>query len=463
MTAPTAFVHLLLFLHAEVITLTQAEDRAMKHQPALLEAGYAAAAGEARVEEARAALLPQVIANAGYRRGTGNRNLRVGLVPLYAPNASGGQSHAIFDYLSANLTATQLLYDFGQSTGIWRADRERATAGREDARAILADVILDVRLAFINVRAQKELVAVAKGNVENQWRHLEQVQGFIDAKLRPPIDLAQARADVGTAELRLLMAENDYSLAKVDLRRAMGEASQDDYDVATDEIPPVPDEDASQEQLTRQAIQQRADLSAADRRIRADELALTAARGGYGPKIHLSATVTDVGPLWTPGPFDSRNLRWNYYALLSLSWPLFEGLRTKAVVTEMQATLSQTRARKSLLFLSADVEVDHARRTIAMTKGAIRVADMTVENSRERLKLAEGRYQAGAGTALELADAQLGNVAAAVARVQARFALAGAPSSFTRSAVPAPHPSRHIARSPADRDDGAGGKAAECP
>lgn len=423
MTAAVAPALLLLIVRTEVLTLAAAEERAVKHQPALIQADQAAAASEARGVEARATLLPQVTATAGYRRGTGNRNLRVGLVPTYAATGTGGQSSQIFDYLSTNVTATQLLYDFGQSTGAWRAAREHAAAARDEVRATVGEILLNVRLAFINARIQEGILAVARENLSNRRRHLDQIQGFVGAQVRPPIDLAQARADVGNAELRLLSAENERALADADLAQAMGGTTGGAYTLAEDDVPSVADEEASQEQLLCQATRQRADLSALDRRVFADQQSLSAARGSFGPKVYLSASVTDSGPLWTPGPFDGRNLRWNYYALLSVSWPIFEGLRSQGLVNEMKAAMGQTVASRSQLLLTAGVEIERARRTIATAKEAIRVSDMTVESARERLNLAEGRYRAGAGTVLELADAQLGLVAAEVAQVQTHFAL----------------------------------------
>lgn len=423
MTAAVAPALLLLIVRTEVLTLAAAEERAVKHQPALIQADQAAAASEARGVEARATLLPQVTATAGYRRGTGNRNLRVGLVPTYAATGTGGQSSQIFDYLSTNVTATQLLYDFGQSTGAWRAARAHAAAARDEVRATVGEILLNVRLAFINARIQEGILAVARENLSNRRRHLDQIQGFVGAQVRPPIDLAQARADVGNAELRLLSAENERALADADLAQAMGDTTGRAYALAEDDVPSVADEEASQEQLLCQATRQRADLSALDRQLFADQQSLSAARGSFGPKVYLSASVTDSGPLWTPGPFDGRNLRWNYYALLSVSWPIFEGLRSQGLVNEMKAAMGQTVASRSQLLLTAGVEIERARRTIATAKEAIRVSDMAVESARERLNLAEGRYRAGAGTVLELADAQLGLVAAEVAQVQTHFAL----------------------------------------
>ena len=119
---------LLLALHVQVLTLGEAEQRAAKHQPALTEAGHAALAEEARAVQVRAALLPQIIAAGTYRVSTANRAIRIGTLPTFAA-LSPSPNGRLFDYLTTGVTATQLLYDFGQSAGAWRSSRELAEAG----------------------------------------------------------------------------------------------------------------------------------------------------------------------------------------------------------------------------------------------------------------------------------------------------------------------------------------------
>jgi outer membrane protein len=54
-------------------------------------------------------------------------------------------------------------------------------------------------------------------------------------------------------------------------------------------------------------------------------------------------------------------------------------------------------------------------------------------NARERLRLAEGRYQAGAGSLLELSDAQVALTAAAAQQVRAEYELAAARAALLRA------------------------------
>ena len=57
-------------------------------------------------------------------------------------------------------------------------------------------------------------------------------------------------------------------------------------------------------------------------------------------------------------------------------------------------------------------------------RASLAASGEVVASARERLRLAEGRYQAGLGSGLELSDAQVGFTAAAAQEVKARFTLA---------------------------------------
>jgi outer membrane protein len=60
---------------------------------------------------------------------------------------------------------------------------------------------------------------------------------------------------------------------------------------------------------------------------------------------------------------------------------------------------------------------------VVSSKAAIGSADKALVNARERLRLAEARYQTGIGNAIELGDAQLAVTNAGVQKLQAEFQL----------------------------------------
>ena len=174
-----------------VLTLGEAQRVAQERQPQLRAARGSTQAAEGRVEQSRSGLLPQLTAIADYQRSTTNFLFRPGGIerPGQTTNWS---SVNVFD---GSVTLSQLLWDFGQTSNRWRSSQASARATADQERSTWQQVILQVRVAFFNAVAFKELLAVARETLANQRNHLGQIQGFVQEGTRPPIDLSQARAD----------------------------------------------------------------------------------------------------------------------------------------------------------------------------------------------------------------------------------------------------------------------------
>jgi outer membrane protein len=414
-----------VLLHADVLTLSEALTAARAHQPLLVQSRARVDAAEARVTEARAPLLPALSASAIYQLGTANRIFRIGTAPeliaLQPP-----PSWRLYDQLRLGLTASQLLFDSGRTTGRWRAARAEAQAEGWSERDIRTRVALDVRLAFFNARARKDLTRVARELVANQDQHLTLVRRLIGAKLRPDIDLAQAESERASAELELISSENNYAAAKADLNQAMGTTRSLDYDVGDEELSPVSGENLSLDSLVELAHRSRPDLASLDKQVDAQAALVMAALGGYGPAVHLTASATDVGPGPDPGPFTRDAVRWNVVGAARLTWPLFEGLATAARVREARALLQTLQAERDRLRLQVRTELERVRLDTLSGKSAVAAAARAVASATARLELAEGRYQAGVGNAVELGDAQLARATAAGRQAEAAAALSTA-------------------------------------
>jgi outer membrane protein len=415
-----------LALAAQVLTLDQAVQIAERQAPQLRQSASQTEAARARALQARAPLLPQVNGSASYQRATGNYASRPGALP----NSQGFQvpspSFDTFNYFSFGLQATLLLYDFGQTTGKWHAAEASAEAQKETAQATRLQVILSVRTAYFNARAQKALVGVAREQLVNQERHLSQIEGFVKVGTRPEIDLAQARTDRANARVQLIGAENASTVARALLNQAMGVEGTTDYEVADEALPAVPGEDQPPEAHMAEALRARPEFLSLEQQIRSQEMTLRSIRGSRWPSIGVSTGFTDAGS-------QIDNLAWNWSATASLSWPLYQGGLTKAQVSEASATLAGLAAQRDLVRQQVRVEVEQARLGVRAAKAGLGAADEALENARVRLQLAEGRYQTGVGNVIELGDAQVALTNAAAQKVQSEYNLATARSQLLKA------------------------------
>ena len=399
-----------------MLTLAEAQRVAQERQPQLRAARGSTEAAEGRVEQSRSGLLPQLSAAADYQRTTSNFLFRQGGVFRQV----SGTSWSTVGFTDSTVTLSQLLWDFGQTSNRWRSTQASARSAADQERSTWQQVTLQVRVAFFNAVAFKELLAVARETLANQRNHLIQIEGFVQAGTRPPIDLSQARADFANAEVQVINADNAYQRSKVLVNQAMGVEGPIDYDVANEALPPQAGEDGALESLLVTALAARPEIASATEQVKAQQLLIQSARGAYGPTISVGASFIQTTETGT------NYVGWDVAAGITLTWNLFQGGLTKGMVHEAEGNLGFAAGQLDVLRQQVRVDVDQALLAIRAAKGALASARNALVAARQRLALAEGRYQNGSGSVIELGDAQIAAANAAAQVVQTDFQLATA-------------------------------------
>jgi outer membrane protein len=400
---------------APVLTLNQAVSTALQRQPTVRQARASTDAAEGRTEQARAGYLPQLNGTATYLRTTSNFAPRPGSNPTLQP---GRRSAATYDFFNFGVTANQLIFDFGQTTGRWRAADANREAALATEQTTEQQVIFGVRRTYYQALAQEDLVRVARENVDNQQKHLTQTEGLVRAGMRPDIDLARVRTDLANARLTLINAESGVELAKALLAQAMG-VQPGPVRLQNEEPVPISGEDGPAAGLVDTALAARPELASLQRARKAQEASISALRGAYGPSLAATANATDVGT--TIG-----GLVPNFAVGAVLTWPFLQGGLTSGQLHEARANLANVNAQIDELRLQVQVDVHQGQLAVRGAKAGGVAAEEAIVNAREQLRLAEGRYTGGLGSAIELGDAQVAFTNAAAQAVQARYNLATA-------------------------------------
>jgi outer membrane protein len=388
------------------LSLERAVATALANQPALRGAQAQTRAAQARARQGNAALLPQA-------RATGD------VTRADTPAAPAGT------IWSLGLSASQTLFD----VNAWYTaaqGRSAAAAQAESERATRLEVVLAARTAWYLAASAGDLVAVAKETLANREAHLRQIQAFVEVGTRPEIDLAQARADRASAVVDLIVAENTFATAHAELNRAMGVAASTDYALAPAEHVPLPGEEGTIDELLREALAARPDVLARARQREAQVAALRAAQGGYVPTLDAGGRVVEAGPA-----VDQTQRSWS--AGLTLTWSFLEGGRTLARASEAQAQIDAIDADDEAFRQAIRLELEQARLGVRSAKAALEATAEAGVSARERLRLAEARYQAGLGSGLELNDAQVAVTTAAAQEVKARFGLDSARAQLAKA------------------------------
>ena len=418
---------------ATPLSLQQAEQTALRNQPNVRAARGLQEAAEGRVEEARAGYLPQVTVTGSYERTTGNFATRPGVLPtsLTTSGMGGGTGTAVmagatpvswdpkYNYFQLNAGASQLLYDFGQTSKRWEAAGASRDAATDNTRTASLQTLVNVRRAYFAARANRDLVAVADETVRNQEKHVEQTQAFVRTGIQPDINLATVMTALANAKVQLVTARNNLAVAEAQLSQAMGVSVSESYTLSDQEIPPISGEDGDSVSLIAHAEKNRPEIANLAAQRRAQELTIGSLKGAYGPSLSAIANVSEVGVA-------ADSLAPNWYIGLGLTWNILQGGLTRGQVREAKGTLENLAGQEQALRLQVQVDVEQGRLGVQAAKSTITASDEALVNARSQLTLAEKRYEHGLGNAVELSDAQVAYTTAEAQVVQSKFNLASA-------------------------------------
>jgi len=402
-----------------VLTLAAAEKAALEAQPQLRAARAQTASAEAAADIARAPLLPQVVGTAAYSHEWGAFGSSAGGVGNSTRSTGSSSLSNQFDIWSFGITATQLIYDFGQTTERFGAAKDTAEAQAFEEHVTRLQIVAGVRQAYFQARANKELVDVAQETLDDQQKHLKQVEAFVQVGTQPEIALAQQKAAVATARVQLITSENNYDTSKAQLNQAAGLVGGTEYDVVDEEESRIDDEDEPLETLVQKALTARPELANLFKLQDAQHATIRSAKGSYGPTLAANGGASEAGQFLD-------NLSPNINVGVSLTWPLFQGGLTKATVRQAEANLTNIDAQRDLMALEIQLGVNTAQLAVRSAKATISASNDALVSAREQLRLAEARYATNVGSIIELDDAQVAYTSAAAQVVMARYALATA-------------------------------------
>ncbi len=344
---------------------------------------------------------------------------RSGGRPQINLSASGGyeyvDTNAIFNTgvgdrpaASAQIQAIQPIFTGGRI----RAGIRQAEAGISSADSSFAaarqDLALDVVSAYVDVRRDRETVAIRKNNVEVTSEQVRAASDRFDAGVVTRTDVALAQARLEGARAALAGAE------------AALEGSEAIYTFLTSlkpgELPPpppVPPIPANLDDAVAEALSSNPSIAAARQNLVAASEGITVAHAQGRPQVNLVGTAAINETFGDTSRRDS-----SVSALAQGRIPLFTGGAVKAQVGAAQ--LRRDQARRALDSLETQV-----RAQVAQAWHGYSAANRAIEASRRQVEAAEIAYEGakeelavGVRTTLDVLDQEQQLFEARLALVQ---------------------------------------------
>jgi len=309
--------------------------------------------------------------------------------------AGGGTSTSTPSFsASVSIGASYVLYDSGQIAYAVKQAEANVQSAKFALEAARQDVSLTVATGYINVLTTQRNVTVREQVVAQNQELLRLAEGQFRAGAVARADVVSAQANLATAEGDLIAARNAVDQSKASLNAAIGQAAA--MPVAVAPAPTVPALTLTLASLVT-FVDERPEVRKAMADILAATAALQLAQAGGGLRLTLNGAVTRA-----QAPTEQTT----YSVGATASIPISDAGRTDASVAQASANLEAVKARIETARLTAQQQsvqaffnVQNARARIVSTRAAL-------EFALESLRLAQGRYAAGAGTLIEVTTAQ---------------------------------------------------------
>ncbi|MFH1022829.1 MAG: TolC family protein [Planctomycetota bacterium] len=384
------------------LTLEGAIAIAAKYHPSVIEARQNTSQADQQFKIARARYLPSVETSASYRRSTANA----------AVATETGRSANSY---SADVSGSQLLYDFGKTPAAVRKAAADARAAAEHLCAEENNAAYRVRLAFFErLKFQALLEAVASAETQAEAR-LAQTRALTEAGSRIANDVIRAEVDLGNAKLARLDTRNALTSAIASLNQALGLAEAPAYPISD---PPAETMIPQMETLMAAARKHNPDLAALRARTDGASAAVDASIADLWPSLSLSGNYGLGGSRFP--------LVWNWALAGSAGMTLLDGSRRTNAISAAAMELRAARARYAAAEQAVYLDLSRAAAGLESAAEKSNVARTIVRQAEENARLTEERYTVGRASSVERTDGASALIKAKADEIQARFDYAAA-------------------------------------
>lgn len=378
----------------------------------------------------RAALLPEIDAQAGVTRADRGRGTTTGLAGTGSAGSSAVTPSTVNTSYSVSVGSTAFEIDlFGRVRSLGDAALNRYFATESAAQATRLTLVGAIADAWLTAASDQSLLAIAERTAQSAGRSVELTRQRLQGGVAPRTDLRQAELILATAQadvarLQTALAQDVNALQLLvgsPVDAALLPASIDEAVKTLAEVPAG---------LDSAVLLRRPDVAEAEYNLLAANADIGVARAELFPRVSLTAVIgfasNSLGSL-----FDSGAFTWQVAP--GVRYPIF---RAGAA----QANVEASRAQRDGLVASYERTIQTAFREVAdalARRGTIdaqlAAGQRLLDASQDNFRLADARYRNGVSNYLQTLDAQRSLYTAERSLVQTALAQASNRVAFYRT------------------------------
>jgi len=411
---------------AHLLTLEEALERALRHNPEIRRARNSLELSPVAVRAAYGAFLPSFTLSAG----TNLNASRVAVAedffgnPIENPELRTASTSASSQGISLGLP----LFQGGRRLHQLRLERGEA-AGREgEAAARLIAQLAGVERRFMEARRAEELLALEEEVLEERRRDQEVTRRLFRLAARSQVDVLGAELEVQEQERAVSEARGALRQSRLALRTVIGDVGLPPFVPAPVSLDPFDPGGLDVEALVRTSLLGHPRVSQGEAAVAGAMARAAAARAERYPTLNLnfnavrSITGQDRSAFLDLNPDRSSARGWS----LSMNLPLFSRFNTSQGIAH--AEVGARNARESLRETELLLEEEVRSRVIGVERAreSLTMAERSADLAERRLALAREQYRLAGSSFLELQQAASQSASARRALLVQRYTFAEA-------------------------------------
>ncbi|MFZ9874085.1 MAG: TolC family protein [Candidatus Methylacidiphilales bacterium] len=326
---------------------------------------------------------------------------------------------------TAGIRVTQMLFDGGAGLSRTKAARIAQSQSVLLLQNTIDQVMLEVRRTVYAVLLNRSLIDVQTEAVDLREQQLNLQQKKFKAGTVTKFNVLTADVELANTMPQLIRARNNKRIAEVQLARILALdyplEQPDDWMPPVEVVGDLPYQPAAVNLETSliNGVNNRPDLRATKDELRAQQELIKAAKAdAFIPKI-VGSGGYDVIQDQSSSSF-TKSLQ-GPVANINGTWTLFDGLQTTGRLEQLKAqfaaaeiALEEKRREVESQVRDAVVKLEEAQELVISQQ-------KNVEQARESLRLAEARFNVGAGIQLDIINAQSNLTQARYNELQGRY------------------------------------------
>ena len=400
------------------LTLDKAIEIALDENPTIRIADLEITRQDYVRKETTGNLMPNLSVTANYNRAI-VKNKMGGDVSFEPDNTVSGTANINIPLFAPSVYKTL------------KMNQEQMNAAVEAARASKITLVNEVKKAYYNTLLSEQSLEVLYASEKNISETVEDTRVRLNNGLASEYDLITAEVQLSNLQPTIIQTKNSIKVSKMMLKMYLGLPEQIDIRItgALDDYAMVV---ATQPDGIYNDLSGNSDLRAMDIQLKVLERQLQVTRTQRMPTLSAFGSVQIMGrdPLdfskmlageTTGGgvgsggvssgsvPKSSTSFEWQHpiSAGLQLSIPIFSGTSNVQRERQVKNNIAQMKLQRDYLEQNVNVQLNSAINDLLTARETMNANRKTVSQAEKAYSIAQTRYNAGAGTILELNTAEL--------------------------------------------------------